>query len=312
MWAIIVLIVILVPLSLLLFFAYQYWRFLGRLPKQPYKAAPHKPSPPEWDDNQVTVTWIGHSTLYINLFGTKIITDPVFGERVGMHLGLGWQIGPKRITSPALTPEEVGKADLILLSHAHFDHFDLPSLRKLADPRTQVITAKGTSRLLRRLRFQEVRELGGHEQIQVRDGVTVRAFPVRHWGNRYPWNHEYGWTGYVIEKKGVRLLFAGDTAYTPDFADLRKIGSIDVAFMPIGAYSPDSFQRAHCTPEQAWKMFQDSGARWFVPIHWDTFVLSQEPVDEPLQRLLAAAGPDEERVVLRQQGEVFRLPNEKE
>jgi L-ascorbate metabolism protein UlaG (beta-lactamase superfamily) len=305
MWTFFGLALVLLPILLLSWFAYQYWRYLGRLPKPPYKRPPERPKVTEWNDDQVTITWIGHSTLYINLFGTKIITDPVFGERVGMYLGAGVQLGPKRFTAPALSAEEVGEVDLILLSHGHFDHFDIPSLRKLFHPRTQVITAKGTSRLLRRFRFAEVRETEPFEQVLLRDGVTVTAFPVRHWGNRYPWNHDYGWTGYLIEKNGVRLLFAGDTAYTPAFADLRGYGPIDVAFMPIGAYSPDSYQRAHCTPEQAWQMFVDSGATWFVPIHWDTFVLSQEPVDEPLKRLLAAAGSEEHRIVLRRQGEVF-------
>ncbi len=154
-----------------------------------------------------------------------------------------------------------------------------------------MITAGGTSKLLRHMPFGEVTELQGEESVTLSDlGMRVQAVPVRHWGNRFPWNTGYGYTGYLIEKNGVRLFFPGDTAYTPEFVKLRKRGKIDLAFMPIGAYSPDSFQRNHCTPEQAWKMFLDTGARWLMPIHYDTFVLSQEPVKEPLTRLLAAAG----------------------
>jgi len=298
---------VLLPLLLVMWAAYRYWRFVGRLPKPPRKPAPAKPDVTQWRNDRVTMTWIGHSTVLLNLFGTRIITDPVLGERVGVYLGARLQVGPKRITAPALSPEEIGQLDVILLSHAHFDHLDIPSLRKLDHPQTQVVTAKGTSGLLRRFRFAQVREVEPYQQVQLRDGVTVTAIPVRHWGNRFPWNFDYGWTGYLIEKNGVRLLFAGDTAYTPVFAELRAYGPIDVAFMPIGAYSPDSFQRSHCTPEQAWKMFVDSGATWFAPMHWNTFVLSQEPVHEPLKRLLAAAGPEQHRIVLRRQGEVFSV-----
>jgi L-ascorbate metabolism protein UlaG (beta-lactamase superfamily) len=133
--------------------------------------------------------------------------------------------------------------------------------------------------------------------------------PVRHWGQRFPWNKGYGWTGYLIERRGVRLFFPGDTAYTPTFKRLpEETGPIDVTFMPIGAYSPDAFLRNHCTPEQAWAMYKDTGARWLVPIHWDTFVLSHEPVAEPMERLLDAAGEEEDRIVVRQHGETFVLP----
>ncbi|MFS8514624.1 MAG: MBL fold metallo-hydrolase, partial [Planifilum fulgidum] len=168
--------------------------------------------------------------------------------------------------------------------------------------------ARGTSRLLRHMPFGDVIELHGEESVTLTDfDVRVQAVPVRHWGNRFPWNTGYGYTGYLIEKNGVRLFYPGDTAYTPEFVKLRKRGKIDLAFMPIGAYSPDSFQRNHCTPEQAWKMFLDTGARWLMPIHYDTFVLSQEPVKEPLTRLLAAAGGEKHRIATRKQGDVFRF-----
>ncbi|MCK9912047.1 MBL fold metallo-hydrolase, partial [Microbacteriaceae bacterium K1510] len=116
----------------------------------------------------------------------------------------------------------------------------------------------------------------------------------------------YGWTGYLLEKKGVRLMYAGDTAYTPYFTELCQYGPIDVAFMPIGAYQP--YIAAHCTPEQAWEMFVDSGAKWFVPIHWDTFVLSFESAEEPLQRLIQAMGAETHRLALTDRGATFRLP----
>lgn len=293
----------------LLFFAFQYWRFMGRLPKPPFKLTNHAPRPEEWSDSDVTFTWVGHSTVLINFYGTKIITDPIFSKRAGISLGSWLQVGPKRFSDPALSFEQVGKVDVVLLSHAHFDHFDMPSLRKLAGPHAQVITAKGTGHLLKKLGFGQVIELGGRDQARLKNGLTVTAFPVRHWGSRYPWNKTYGWTGYLLAKKEARLMYAGDTAYTPDFSELRQYGPIDVAFMPIGAYQP--YIHAHCTPEQAWEMFLDSGAKWFVPIHWDTFVLSFEPAEEPLERLIQAAGEQRERIALTERGETFRLQHAK-
>lgn len=286
-----------VVLCLVLF---AWWYFRGGDIQQPKQQL----QPAEWQDNQVTVGWIGHSTLLINLYGYRILTDPVFGEKVGVSVGFT-QIGLKRFTAPALSIDEVGSVDLILLSHAHMDHFDMPTLRKLANPETTVITARGTTGLLRKLPFAKVEELGGKESLTLGD-VTIQAVPVRHWGNRFPWNRSYQYTGYVIERNGTSIFFPGDTAYTPDFKWLAD-KQLDLAFMPIGAYSPDQFQRHHCTPEQAWQMFLDTGAKWLIPIHWNTFVLSREPVEEPLQRLLAIAGDDQKRIVLTEQGKSFTL-----
>jgi L-ascorbate metabolism protein UlaG (beta-lactamase superfamily) len=293
---------------ILAFMTVQYRKFQKMNPRPPFKPTTHKPEHEKWSDDEVSVAWIGHSTLYINLFGFKIITDPVFSEKVGVGLGK-MIIGPKRHTEVALTHEEMGDVDLVLLSHAHLDHFDLPSLRRLASPDTQVVTARNISRLLKRFRYGKVQEVGGTDSITLDNGAKITAVPVRHWGRRFPWNKDYGWTGYLIEYKGVRLFFAGDTAYTPTFKDLQKIGPIDITFMPIGAYSPDSFQGSHCTPEQAWQMFLDSGAKWLVPIHWDTFVLSREPVTEPMERLLAVAGDEQNRIVIREHGQSFMLPS---
>jgi L-ascorbate metabolism protein UlaG (beta-lactamase superfamily) len=285
----------------------QYWRMRKMHPKPAYKQPAHRPVPDEWSEEDVTVCWIGHSTLYINLYGKKIITDPVLSEKVGVSLGGPFVIGPKRHTAAALLAEDVLFPDLVLLSHAHLDHFDLPTLKRLQHRFTDVITAKNTSRLLKRFTFRRVIELGGTDSVVLEDGLKITAVPVRHWGRRFPWNGDYGWTGYLIEFRGVRLFFAGDTAYTPTFKELRKYGPIDIAFIPIGAYSPDAYQRAHCTPEQAWQMFLDSGAKWLVPIHWDTFVLSQEPVLEPMERLLKIAGAEAGRIVIREHGGAFSL-----
>lgn len=296
-------------LLVLLWFYATYRRYTKDLPRPPYQIPSIHPNLHALSDDRTTLVWIGHSTVYLNLQGVRILTDPVFSEQVGVPIvGNAWKIGPKRHTAPAISVDEVPAVDVILLSHAHLDHLDLPSLRKLANPSTQVITAPGTSHLLSRLSYGEVHELGGTSQLTLDNGVTITAIPVRHWGRRYPWNKDYSWTGYLIEYAGRQLVFAGDTAYTPAFRELAGDKNIDVMIMPIGAYSPDSFQNSHCTPEQAWAMFRDSGARFLIPVHHNTFVLSQEPVEEPLQRLLAAALDEQHRVVVHQHGEGFELP----
>lgn len=308
-------IAIIIVLSLVVlavaFIGMQYREHRKHVPKPAFKHAPHKPSHEKWSDDEVTVAWIGHSTLYINLFGIKILTDPVFSHGVGVGLGK-MIIGPRRHTSPALTLDEVGPVDLVLISHAHLDHLDLPSLRRIASRTTEVITAKNISHLLKRLPFGKTQELGGTDSVTLDNGVKITAVPVVHWGRRFPWNGSYHWTGYLIEYNGVRLFFPGDTAYTPTFKALQQYGPIDITFMPIGAYSPDSYQGSHCTPEQAWQMFLDTGAKWLVPIHWDTFILSREPVEEPMERLLAAAGAEVDRIIIREHGQSFLLPQDQE
>ncbi|EJL44253.1 MBL fold metallo-hydrolase [Brevibacillus agri] len=288
--------------------AYRYWYHMGQLPKPPFRELDAKPAPENWSDDEVTFTWIGHSTILLNVYGTKILTDPVLGEKLGLRVAGLLHFGPRRFTPPALDFDEIGSVDLILLSHAHMDHVDLPTLRRLAHPYTHVITASNTGKLLRRMPFASCKELAPGQATTTKDGVTVTAIPVRHWGNRFPWNHDYGYNGYVIEKNGVRILYPGDTAYMSMESLPQEFGQFDLVFMPIGAYKPDSYQAAHCTPEQAWQMFKESRGKWLAPIHWNTFVLSREPVDEPMQRLLAAAGEEKNRIIVERQGETFTLP----
>ncbi|MCL6454483.1 MAG: MBL fold metallo-hydrolase [Alicyclobacillus sp.] len=291
----------------------QYARMRLHLPKPPYRDPALRPKLDQWPTDRVTATWIGHSTVFIQFYDVGILTDPVLFSRVGVRIFPGVVIGPKRYTGPALTAADLdGRVDLVLLSHAHLDHFDLPSLRRVVQGNQrqggpEMVTAANTARLLRRLACGPVHELRGEASVQTEAGVRVTAVPVRHWGARFPWNRDYHWTGYVVEYRGTRILFAGDTAATGVFRGLAdRYGPIDLAFMPIGAYAPDTFQGAHCTPEQAWTMFQESGARQLAPMHWNTFVLSMEPVAEPLQRLLAVAGAERDRIVLQEPGAVWQ------
>lgn len=289
-------------------------RWLGHLFREwtieswrPISPALTKPEPAEWSDTQVTLAWIGHSTVLINFFGVTILTDPVLFPRVGIRL-LGFTIGPKRFIAPALRYHELPKVDLILLSHAHFDHLDLRTLRCF-DESTSVITARATSDLLKRTRFSDVSELrwGESKTLNTAAGeIEVTAFPVKHWGARTQRDTHRGYNGYLIERRGRRIMFAGDTAMTENFAALRRRGAIDVAIMSIGAYNP--WIQSHCTPEQAVQMANAADAQFVAPVHHQTFRLSFEPFREPIQRFEAALCKSPERIALREIGETFVLP----
>lgn len=194
--------------------------------------------------------------------------------------------------------------DLILLSHAHFDHFDLPSLRALESKKTTVITATKTSDLLRVRKYAAVYELGWGDSRQV-GPVNVRAFEVRHWGARMQADRYRGFNGYTLEVDGRRIVFGGDTAITDTFASLKSSRPWDMAIMPIGAYNPWIY--AHCTPEQALQMANAAGAEHILPIHHQTFALSREPLMEPIARFQTAAGRDQDRIAVSEIGGEFRL-----
>jgi len=289
-------------------------RWLGHLFREwtieswrPIAPAFAKPTPATWSNAQVTLAWLGHATVLINFFGIKILTDPALFPRIGIRLP-GFTIGPKRLTAPALKVDELPAIDLILLSHAHFDHFDLRTLFRF-DENTSVITARATSDLLRRTRFREVTQLdwGEAKSVGTASGeIDVIALRVNHWGARKQRDTYRGYNGYLLERNGRRVIFTGDTAMTDSFADLRRRGEIDLAIMPIGAYNP--WIRAHCTPEQAIEMANAAGARFIMPVHHQTFRLSFEPFREPIERFEAALGHAPERIALRKIGETFVLP----
>ncbi|HEX5633652.1 MAG TPA: MBL fold metallo-hydrolase, partial [Gemmatimonadales bacterium] len=248
----------------------------------PIPAPPLAPDPTAWPGDGLTMTWLGHASMLLRLHGTWILIDPVLEERIGIGRGR-LKLGPRRLVQPALGVDAVPPPDLLLLSHAHMDHTDLGTLARLPrDTHAVVQTANGD--LARR--FRRVTELAWHQSVEV-GGVRVTSVPALHWGARTVYDKHRGYGGYVIEKDGVGVLFAGDTAYTEIYREIGARHRIDVAIFPIGAYDP--WIANHASPEQAWAIFRDTGARWVVPRHHLTFVLSREPLHEPLERFLAAA-----------------------
>jgi L-ascorbate metabolism protein UlaG (beta-lactamase superfamily) len=279
-----------------------YWRRLSADGRRRILPAPERPNPAKWNDQGLFAAWLGHSTVLLQMDGIRVLTDPVLGRRVGIRVG-PMTVGLKRIVEPALDLGDLPKIDVILLSHAHMDHFDIRSLRRLESRGTAVVTASRTSDLLRVRRYGRVEELAWGERVRA-GSLEIGAFPVNHWGARMHRDTWRGFNGYTIEGTRHRVIFGGDTAATNSFRALRSSRKFDLAIMPVGAYNP--WIRYHCTPEQAWQMAEDAGAEAFLPVHHQTFALSREPYLEPIERVYGAAGRNPERVAVWRIGQEFR------
>ncbi len=278
-------------------------RYTKELPKALRQADSHDHPPLPLDlphvvaERPLAASWLGHATVLLRLGGRWILTDPVFSARIGIPIG-PVTLGLGR-HAPAIDPATLPRPDLILISHAHFDHLDVPSLKRLIHPETRVVTASGTGRLIPR-GFAEVDELGWDRELRV-DGLTLRAMQPRHWGARVTIDRRRGYNSYLLDSDARRALFAGDTALTDRFKSLaEEPRRTDLAIFGIGAYDP--WIHNHASPEQVWEMFNQSGARRLMPMHHSTFKLSDEPREEPLQRLLLAAGSTRELVVAHELG----------
>lgn len=256
----------------------------------------------------LSASWLGHASVLMRVGGATVLTDPVFSHRVGPRIA-GRTLGLAR--TDAVGGVEVGRPDVILVSHAHFDHLDRPTLARLADERTTVVTPVRVRRLIPRgfARVIEV-EPGGVVEVA---GLEVRAVRPRHWGARAGLDRRRGYSAYVISGGGHRVLFGGDTADTDAFDALASAGEgwgggVSLAVMGIGAYDP--WAHAHANPEEVWRMCGRMGARFVLPVHHSTFPLGDEPEGEPMARLLAAAGDDAGRVIRVSPGEVWVGPGE--
>ena len=249
-------------------------RGLVRGPFHVAKARVDAPLPPP-PEAGIAATWVGHSSVVLQLDGRTYLADPVWSDRVGGVV--------KRLTPPGIPWEAVPPVDALLVSHNHYDHLDAPTVARLPKG-TPVLCPVGVGRWFRRRGFTRVTERSWWESADL-DGHRATFVPAQHFSGRTLWDRDRSlWGGWVVQGHwGSTAYFAGDSGYFPGF---REIGAafprIDLAMIPIGAYTPRWFMSpVHVDPHEAGQAFLDVGARAMLPIHWGTFRLADEAIDEP-------------------------------
>jgi len=262
----------------------QLWRLVQESHQQPM--AGESRAAERVETGEVGVTFIGHSSFFLQVAGRTVLVDPVFTKRLVLlrrqrRPGLDWR------TMPAI--------DVVLLTHAHMDHLSVMSLRQtirrtvqMTGRAPEVVVPKGVEDLVERLGFAAVHPLEWWEACRV-GGLTVTMTPAKHWGARMFRDTHRGYGGYVVEGGGRSVYHSGDTAYFGGFGEVGRRLAPEVALLPIGAYFPDSYRAVHTSPEEALRGFVETGAAMMVPMHFGTFRLGREPMEEPPVRLMAEA-----------------------
>ena len=271
-------------------------RLRGRRPVEavPLAVGASASAHPRLADGSLRATWIGHSSVLLQLGAINVLTDPIWSERASP---VRWA-GPRRLVPPAIPLASLPPLDVILLSHDHYDHLDAPTVRALAagHPAARWVAPLGVGGLLTALGVAQVVELDWWQSTNAADAV-VTAVPAQHFSGRSLVNRDGTlWAGFAIAAGGWRVLFAGDTGYHPGFREVgRRLGPFDLALLPIGAYSPRWFMRpVHMDADEAVAAAIDlgTGANAEAPVllatHWGTFRLTDEPMDEPPRRAVAA------------------------
>ncbi|GIP60342.1 MBL fold metallo-hydrolase [Paenibacillus woosongensis] len=259
---------------------------------------------------ELTVTWIGHATFLIQYKGLNIVTDPVWAGRMGFQ---------RRLGTPGIPIADVPELDVILISHSHYDHMHISSIRRLYGANTQLIVPIGLGRKLRRKGFKRVHELSWWEHLEIGD-AKISFVPTQHWTRRTPFDTNTShWGGYVLEPARTTegqqehvVYFAGDSGYFSGFEEIGKRYKIDIALLPIGAYEPEWFMTSqHTTPEEALQAFLDVKAKLMIPMHYGTFRLADDTAREALDRLeedRKRRGIAEEAIKILLHGETLRYP----
>jgi L-ascorbate metabolism protein UlaG (beta-lactamase superfamily) len=252
-------------------------------------------------NGELGVTFIGHASFFVQMGGQSVVLDPNFAR---------WLFVLKRLRKPGLRVSDLPPIDLVLVTHAHFDHLHRPSLRAIVN-HTRRSTGMAPTIVIPHHVFDLVSDLGFEEIIELdwwnhyrHGGLTVTHVPSRHWGARILKDSHRGYGGYVLRSEKHSVYHAGDTAYFSGFREIGQRLSPEVALLPIGAYNPEQFRTVHTSPGDATRAFLDLNSRWMVPMHYGSFRLSHEPIDEPLQLLEKEAKKAgiEDRVVVMEEG----------
>jgi L-ascorbate metabolism protein UlaG (beta-lactamase superfamily) len=236
--------------------------------------------------SELGLTFIGHSSFFVQMGGKNLLIDPNFAR---------WIFVLKRLRRPGLRLRDLPPIDAVLVTHAHFDHLHRPSLRTIArltriksGKRPLIIVPRQVRDLVSDLGYARVIDMEWWQTLQL-GSVEITHTPSKHWGARVIRDTHRGYGGYVLRAGGHSLYHSGDTAYFDGFAEIGERLKPDVALLPIGAYYPASFRNVHTSPEDAVQAFGDLGADWMVPMHYGSFRLGHEPIDEPLTRLIQDA-----------------------
>ncbi len=260
-------------------------------PREPASSAPDLPAEvlpwvrEEAPSSGWRVTWLGHASFLLEGCGLRLVVDPMLSA----HCAPVPMKGMKRLAPPACGAGELGRVDAVLLTHTHYDHLDLPTLRALGTG-LPLVVAHGHEGWLKRKGFSQVTELEWFGQAEVLPGVRITATPARHVTARTPFDRGRGrCCGFRVEGGGVSLWHGGDSGYTPGFREIgERLGPVDFGMIPIGAYAPRWFMEpVHMTPEEAVRVFHETRCRRAVGMHWGTFRLTDEPLGEPPLRLAA-------------------------
>ncbi len=260
-----------------------------REPRAPWPArvdvVPRQPAP--LVGAAAVVTFVGHATFLIQTAAGNILTDPMYSQRAGPFN----RVGPQRVRQPAVRFDDLPPIAIVLQSHNHYDHLDRRTLRRLAqrfDP--LVVTPLGNGRLVRSAGIRRVEELDWFQPART-TSLPITLTPAHHFSARTPFDRNRAlWGGFMIQAAAHRIFFAGDSAYTTMFGDIRRrLGPPDLALLPIGAYEPRWFMRSvHMNPAEAVQAHLDLEAKTSVGMHFGTFQLTTEGIDDPLRALAAA------------------------
>ncbi len=252
-----------------------------------------QPQFPRVRPGEICITWIGHASFLVQTHEVNLLIDPNWAK---------WLKVIKRLKQPGFEIHHLPEIDFVLVTHAHFDHLDRRTLRKVASGQPIVVPI-GVGNLVHDLGFQIVHELDYWQTVKL-GPVAVSLTPCYHWGARFLADLHRGFGGFVLSVDGRNIFHCGDSAYFPGFREIGEHYDIDVALLPIGAYDAPTGREVHMNPEEAVKAFNELGAKTLVPMHYGTFRLGYEPLDEPPVRLLACAREHgiEEKVLVMTEG----------